>query len=318
MTNRILITGGLGFIGSNTASYLLKKGYNILIVDNLSSGNYENIEEIKRKVEVIEGDIRDYNLMLKVLENCYGIIHNAAMVSVVECEKKPHICFDVNIGGTLNVIKAAIERRVKKILFASSCAVYGDNSDFPLKEENYLKPLSFYAFSKMVGEQILSEVAKKRKIDIVIFRYFNIYGPKQNLFSKYSAVVSRFFIDAIKKGKIFIEGDGSQTRDFTFVMDVARANYLALRKDLKGVNIFNICSQREISILDLAKIYKKYFGNLEIVYAKERKNDIKRSLGCFEKARKFLNYMPKYSLEKGLKETLEYYMRLLKDGRENE
>lgn len=309
MVHKAVVTGGCGFIGSHIVELLLEKNFIVSVIDNLSSGEMGNLNKVKDKVDLVIGDIRDEELLRRVFKGSKVIFHQAAMVSVPESEQNPSECFDVNVGGTIKVIKSAIESNVKKIVFASSCAAYGNPLTLPITEDSQLNPLSPYALSKVVCENILKEVSKKADLAIVALRYFNVFGPRQNSKSKYSGVISRFIEDGTKRKILTVEGNGSQTRDFIFVKDVAMANYLAMTKEIKGFNVFNICSNKETSILELAHCFSQLIEGVKLKFKKGRKNEIMRSVGDFRKAKTILGFNPEYDFKEALKKTTDYYFR---------
>lgn len=311
---KAVVTGGCGFIGSHIVDFLLNEGWRVSVVDNLSSGKIDNLKHCLSNVEITIADVRDEQALFKVFNEAEVVFHQAAFVSVPESEKNPSECFDVNIGGTIKVAKVAANVGVKKIVFASSCAVYGNSLDAPLTENSSLNPNSPYAYSKKAGEEILREISCKSGISVVVLRYFNIYGPRQNPKGEYAAVISKFIKDGLKKGRISIEGSGEQTRDFTFVIDVAKANLLAAVKDTGNFDIFNICSGVETSINRLAMECSHLMSGINIEYTSERKNDIMRSLGSYEKAKRALSYFPAINLSEGLKLTINSFEERDSDG----
>ncbi|MFB3850651.1 MAG: SDR family NAD(P)-dependent oxidoreductase [Acidobacteriota bacterium] len=314
MTNKALVTGGCGFIGSHIVELLLKNGWSVSVLDNLSSGSLENIKDFRSDIELLIGDVRDEEILNNALKDVKTVFHQAAFISVPESELDPAECYDVNIGGTIKIAKIAYKKGVEKIVFASSCAVYGDNKKIPLSENDTLNPLSPYAYSKMAGEAILKEISQKTKINISVLRYFNIYGPRQNPNGRYAAVISKFISDSLKRKKITIEGSGEQTRDFTFVKDVANANLLAANFFKKNYEIFNICSSIETTINCLAEEVSKLTNGVEIVYVNGRKNDIQRSCGSVKKAQDLLGFEPSVKIREGLKLTFNNF----KEREENE
>ncbi|MCX7829637.1 MAG: SDR family NAD(P)-dependent oxidoreductase [Acidobacteria bacterium] len=306
MKNKAVVTGGCGFIGSHIVEILLKSDWQVVIIDNLSGGSVENIKDFKSDIKLIIDDIRNEEALLAAFKDAQVVFHQAAFISVPESEKNPDECFDVNISGTIKVAKAAKKVGVRKIVFASSCAVYGSNKNIPLKEDDVLMPLSPYAYSKKVCEEILRQVAQNNKISITALRYFNVYGPRQNPKGMYAAVISKFLNDGIRNRKITVEGTGQQTRDFVYVKDVAMANLLAAKSITEGFDVFNICSSAETSIISLAKEVSNLIGETKILYASARENDIQRSCGNCEKAKKVLGYNPAITLKEGLKLTYDY------------
>jgi len=296
----VLITGGAGFIGSHIADRFLKAGYKVKVLDNLSAGKKENLPNVK----FVKGDIRNLKLLLKEFKGIDYVIHNAALISVPESIEKPSLYNDVNVNGTLNVLIAAQKNKVKKVVLASSAAVYG-NAKVPIKENTKLDPLSGYALNKIIGEQYF-QLFNKYGLKTVVLRYFNVFGPRQNLKSAYAAAIPIFINKLLSGSKATIFGDGKQTRDFIYVKDVAEANLLAVKKKSADGKILNIASGRKISINQLVK---KISNKLQSKHTKERPGDIKHSLASVKESKKILGNYQKHTLEKGLKETVEFYKR---------
>jgi UDP-glucose 4-epimerase len=228
---KYLVTGGAGFVGSHIADALIERGHQVVVLDNLSSGHRENLADVIARIEFIEGDIRDPETCLKAAEGCDGIFHEAALVSVPDSINRPRDNHDINITGTLNILEAARKQGVKRVVFASSAAVYGDNPDLPKREDMLPEPKSPYALAKLTGEYYLKVYAECYGLETVALRYFNVFGSRQDPSSMYSGVIS-IFSERIKKGlPITIYGDGRQTRDFVNVRDVVSANLLAMTTD---------------------------------------------------------------------------------------
>lgn len=301
---RVLITGGCGFIGSNLAEELSKR-YDVVVLDDLSSGSLKNIDGLD--VEFIKGSITNIDLLKEFFRDIDCVFHQAAVVSIQDSIENPIKVNEVNVEGTLNVLVAARDAGVKKIINASSCAVYGDASKLPLREEAKVNPKSPYAVTKLVGEyycKIFSEIYGLRTVSL---RYFNVYGPKQYYTSDYAAVIPKFITRIIRGKSPIIYGDGKQTRDFIFVKDVVLANVLALESKAEGV--FNIATGKAISIEELASLIMDILGkDLEIKYDKPREGDIRHSIGDISKAKEILGFEPKYSIEKGLRETVKWFL----------
>jgi len=294
---KVLVTGGAGFIGSHVVDALLKHRHKVIVVDNLSNG-----KNINRKARFHKGDIRDLDLLLKLSKGCDAILHLAAQISVPRSIQKPKETYEVNVLGTKNVITAAKKNHVSKIIFSSSCAIFGDNKKLPLTETSETFPLSPYAKSKLQGEKLI----RRSGIPFVIFRYFNVYGIRQSTESQYAAAIPIFAAKAIANQPIFIFGTGAQTRDFVNVQDVARANILALRK---GNGVYNICGTKSIEILSLAKkIIAAVNSNSKISFQKARPGEILHSLGNNTLAKEEIGWFPRIGLAKGL----EDYVRWVK------
>lgn len=303
MKNRkVAITGGAGFIGANLAKELAADN-SVIIIDNLSVGKKENVTDLLgENVEFVEGSIGDLSLLKRLFRNVDFVFHQAAISSVPKSIENPLATNETNVTGTLNVLLAARDSGVKKVIYASSTAVYGDTPTLPQREEMMPNPQSPYATTKLVGEYYCQAFQGVYGLPTVSLRYFNVYGPKQDPNADYAAVIPRF-IKRVSEGKPpIIFGDGEQTRDFVFVSDVVRANILAAEGDVTGV--FNIGQGRRVTISELARliihIMKKDVG---IIHQRARVGDIRHSLADISKAGLF-SYEPQYDLERGLKETI--------------
>ncbi len=302
---KAVVTGGAGFIGSHICDLLYERGYQVSIIDDLSTGKLDNIAHLlgRHNVEFIPGSITDLSLLIKTCKGADYVFHEAAIPSVPRSIENPIATNEVNITGTLNVLVAARDTGVKKVVYASSSSVYGDTPTLPKREDMPPSPQSPYAVAKLSAEYYCRVFETVYNLPAACLRYFNVYGPRQSADSQYAAVIPKF-IDSIKHGNApVIFGDGEQTRDFTFVKDVARANMLAAESDASGV--FNIGGGERISLNHLTSIILKIMGRDDIkpVYEKERAGDIKHSLADITKAKSF-GYTPSYNLEQGLKETI--------------
>jgi len=309
MERNIVVTGGAGFIGSSLVEELLKEN-NVTVIDNLFTGKMKNISDFMNheNFKFYRADILDLEFLKKILEDTDYIFHLAAIPSVKRSMENPEATNEVNIKGTLNVLRAATNSSVKKLIFASSSSVYGDSKILPKKEDFPPNPKSFYAVSKLVGELYCKIFNDLYGLRTVCLRYFNVYGPKQDFKSDYAAVIPKFIKHILENKKLVIYGDGSQTRDFTFVKDVVNANILAMKKN-NITGVFNIARGNNISINEIAMLISEYLNkNIEIVYADPRSGDVKHSLADIQRAKKYLGYMPQYSIKKGLKVTIEWYL----------
>jgi UDP-glucose 4-epimerase len=303
----IVITGGAGFIGSNLARVLAKEN-KVIVIDDLSTGNLENINDLinNESINFIKGSITDIDLLKDIFKNIDYIFHQAAIPSVPRSIKDPIRSNRVNVNGTLNVLVAARDNKVKKVIYASSSSVYGDTPVLPKKEDMKPIPLSPYAISKLVGEYYCRVFTKVYGLSCVSLRYFNVYGPYQDPSSEYAAVVPRFISRVLKDESPIIFGDGNQTRDLTFIGNVVNANILASENNINGV--FNIACGERISINKLATVIMKMIGkNLEIIYEDTRPGDVKYSHADISKAKEKLGYVPTFDLNKGLEETLKWF-----------
>jgi len=305
---KFLVTGGAGFIGSNIVEALLKRGDSVRILDNFSTGRRENIAEFKNDIELVEGDIRSYHIVKKAVKNIEVVFHEAALPSVPRSINDPITSNEVNVGGTLNILDAAKDVGVRRVVFASSSSIYGDNPELPKHEGMVPKPLSPYAVSKLTGEHYLHVFNKLYGLETITLRYFNVFGPKQDPTSQYSAVIPKF-IKAIKKDqKPVIFGDGLQSRDFTYVANVVEANVLAATTNCKTPVTMNCATHGQVTLNGLVKEINDYLGkNIEPIYDKPRAGDIKHSFAAIDLIKSTLNYSPKYSFHKGLCNTMDFY-----------
>lgn len=306
---KALVTGGAGFIGSHLVDFLLKKKFNVVVFDNLSTGKIENLKHCLDKIKFIEGDIRDFDLCLKALDGVDFVFHMAALGSVPRSIIEPELSLAVNIQGTANVFSACVKRGIKKVVYASSSSVYGDSKELPKKEGKEGNPLSPYAYSKKSNEEVANLFHGIYKIDFIGLRYFNVYGPRQSPEGPYAAVIPRFFKACFNFKAPEIFGNGKQTRDFTYVEDAVKANILALKAKKEGWNKnYNISGGNRVKILDLAKnIIKLCNVKLEPAFKPPRQGDILHSKADLSLSFKYLKYKPSVSLEEGLKKSKDYY-----------
>ncbi|MFC2025040.1 SDR family oxidoreductase [Chloroflexota bacterium] len=305
--SKTIVTGGAGFIGSHLAEELVRRGYQVTILDDLSTSKMENITGILKNndVEFVQGSITNLLLLQELFQGIDYVFHQAAMPSVPRSIDNPLASHEANMTGTLNVLLAARDNGVKKVIYASSSSVYGDTPTLPKKEDMTPNPLSPYAVDKLASEYYCQVFGHVYGLPTVCLRYFNVYGPRQDPDSQYAAVVPKFITCAHQDYAPLIFGDGEQTRDFTFIKDVVQANILAAESDAYGV--FNISRGENITINQLAELIIKLVGNkVEPTYQEPRPGDILHSLADISKAKTF-GYEPKYSLEAGLAETIGWF-----------
>jgi UDP-glucose 4-epimerase len=299
----VLITGGAGFIGSHLVDRLINQNYKVRVIDNLSAGCLNNLGSHLRDgtVEFIQGDIRDFSLIRKCVENVDSVVHLAAQTSVPYSLLKPDFTFDVNVSGSLNLMQASIEAGVRRFVFASSCAVFGDTQTVPIDENIALKPISPYAESKLAIERCCRGFNQRGLLGSVVLRFFNVYGPRQGL-SEYSGVITQF-INRLRMGSpLVVFGDGTQTRDFVSVFDVVEGIVLAMEKQGVEGEAFNIGSGYATSIEDLAKAVLDLAGSdLGIEHRAARLGDIVASVADISKAKRVLEFEPKIGLFEGLR-----------------
>ncbi len=297
---KILVTGGAGFIGSHIVEHFHDEA-DVTVLDNLSTGSEDNLKSLRHTF--IKGNVTDFETLDKAMNGCDYVFHLAAFISVPESVKHPGECSAVNVMGTDNVLKAAEKNGVKKVIFSSSCAVYGDSPVLPKKESMIPDPKSPYAESKLKAEELMSKYQKEGKIETCCLRFFNVFGPRQDPESQYAAAIPIFISKALDDGPITIFGDGEQTRDFIYVKDVIRVCVLALES---LVGIYNVGTGMETSINDLAKgIIRISRSDSEIIYASARAGDIVRSYGDISKLKEE-GFVIKYSLDEGLRRTVDW------------
>jgi len=307
---KIVVTGGAGFIGSNLVRYLANENNHVVVIDNLSTGHLENVQDLiaAEKVEFIKGSITELNVLQDVFKGFDYVFHEAALPSVPRSIKEPLLTNQVNISGTLNVLVAAKEAGVQKVIYASSSSVYGDTPTLPKKESMTPNPLSPYAVSKLAGEYYCQVFTLVYGFPTVALRYFNVYGPYQDPASEYAAVIPKFVTQVLNHQHIVMYGDGQQTRDFTYVSDVVRANILTAESKISGV--FNMAGGKRITLNDLAQTIMMLCTNkVDIVYEGVRPGDIKHSLADISKAKKGFGYIPEYDINEGLKETIQWFQK---------
>jgi len=317
---KVLVTGGAGFIGSHIVEELLKENAKVIVLDNLSTGNFDNLEPFLDKIEFIEGDITNVELLRKLTKDTDYIFHEAALTSVQRSVDDPIPTNHVNTTGTLNVLTAAKENNIKKVVYASSSSIYGNKKDYKDADNLYKvelmkpMPLSPYAASKLIGEYYCKVFSHVYKLDTVCLRYFNVFGPRQNPKSKYSAVIPLFITSLLKDEKPIIHSDGKQSRDFTFVKNVAKANILALKSDAKQGETINVACGDSISVNDVFNKIKDYLGkDIQPDYHPERKGDVRHSLADIKKAKELIGYEPYVSFDEGLKQTIDWYKENYKE-----
>jgi UDP-glucose 4-epimerase len=308
---KVVVTGGAGFIGSHLSELLVKEGFDVTIIDNLSSGSLNNLSSISNDITFIEGDILDIGLLRREFKGAEFVFHQAAAVSVPESTEYPIGTNDINIRGTMNVFTAAKETGVKRVVYASSSAVYGDDPVMPKVETMEVKPLSPYARQKFAKEMYAKIFSASHGLETVGLRYFNVYGPRQAISGGYPAVIP-IFISRIVQGKpITIYGDGETTRDFIYVNDIAQANLAAAFASDANGKAFNIATGKEISLNTLVKKICDIIGKkCQITHETERVGDIKRSYADISLAQNILNFQPSILFKEGLKKTIGFYSKM--------
>jgi len=309
--SKALVTGGAGFIGSHIVDRLLIDGLEVTVVDNLSTGQLKNIvyNENQQNFHSIKGDIRDLDLIRRIVKEVDIVFHEAALISVVSSFKDPLTTHDVNVTGTLNLLKTCLNSGVKRFIFASSASIYGETETLPMKENMVPGPISPYAVSKLAAEYYAKLFYKVYGLETVCLRYFNVYGPRQR-YGHYSGVIPIFVNRLLSNEPPIIYGNGEQKRDFVNVQDIVDANMLALRSKNAVGHVFNIGTGKATSVNQLAKIVLQIFGkkDLQPVHTDPRPGDTKEgSYADISKARRVLGYDPKISLEDGIIKLVEWY-----------
>jgi UDP-N-acetylglucosamine/UDP-N-acetylgalactosamine 4-epimerase len=311
-----LITGGAGFIGSHIAEYLLKNNaQRVRVLDNMANGFESNLKILRqyKSFEFIEGDIRNIDACRKACKGIHYVSHQAALGSVPRSIKEPFTTNDVNVGGFVNILKAAVENNVKQFVYASSSSVYGDEPTLPKKEDRIGNCLSPYAVSKMADELYADVFSRVYGIPVIGFRYFNIFGPRQDPDGPYAAVIPLFVKAIINNTSAYINGDGEQTRDFTFVENAVQVNIkgMLIKNDEAKNKVYNVAVGENYSINYLYNNIKEYLkSDADVIYREPREGDVRNSLADISLAKKLLGYEPATKFEKGLKETIEYFKRL--------
>jgi len=311
----VLVTGGAGFIGSNLTEALLQKGHSVRVLDDFSTGKRENLifDKKHRSLEMIEGDIRNLSTCQRAIKGMEVVFHQAALPSVQRSIEDPEISNAVNVGGTLNILLAAKEIGVKRVVYASSSSIYGDTPTLPKHEEMPSNPLSPYALQKYIGEQYCRLFYQLYGLDTISLRYFNIFGPKQDPNSVYSAVIPKF-IDALLQGRApIIFGDGEQSRDFTYIENVVQANLLAMSAEHLHGEAINIACGKRISLNQLVNVLKEILGAKQSpIHQEPRQGDVRHSLADIHKGKEVINYEPIIGVEVGLKKTVEFFKKILR------
>lgn len=302
-----LVTGGAGFIGSSLVRRLLGVGHSVRVLDNLSTGFKSNLEECLNRIELMEGDVSEFAVCKSAVAGVDYILHEAAIPSVQRSVDDPIRSNNANVTGTLNMLVAARDAKVKRFVFASSSSVYGDTETLPKVETMPENPLSPYALTKHAGEEYCVLFYRTYGLPTVALRYFNVFGPRQDPHSPYSAVISRFVEAALTGRRPVVNGDGEQSRDFTYVENVVDANLLACEANGVEGMVFNIGTGERRSLNDLLRSLSSLVGrNLEPEYANARLGDVRHSQADIGRARRYLRFEPKVSFLAGLERTLNW------------
>ncbi|NLF40075.1 SDR family oxidoreductase [bacterium] len=306
-----LVTGGAGFIGSNIVEELVLRGERVRVFDNFSTGTQANLARFGGRIEVINGDIRVLDALRAAVAGAEYVLHQAALPSVPRSIEDPVTANEVNITGTLNVLVAARDAKVKRVVFAASSSAYGNIAVSPKREDLPAMPASPYAIGKLAGEYYCQVFHQVYGLETVALRYFNVFGPRQDPQSLYAAVIPKFITALMKKEAPTIYGDGAQTRDFTYVANVVSANLLACTARGAAGRVFNVACGESVSLLDLfGQIARLLAADVTPVFAAERPGDVKHSLADITAARTVLGYTPLVPFAEGMARTVEYFRTL--------
>jgi UDP-glucose 4-epimerase len=307
----VLVTGGAGFIGSHVAAALSERGARVRVIDDLSTGYRENIDEIGGDIDFIHASLTDEDALLRALEGVELVYHEAAIPSVPRSVANPRETHRASVDATFSVLMAARESGVRRVVYAASSSAYGDQPELPKREEMRPDPLSPYAVAKLVGEYYAQVFTRTYNLETVSLRYFNVFGPRQDPSSQYSGVISRFISALLSDEQPIIFGDGGQSRDFTYIANVVDAN-LRAAETVSGVgHIINIANGQRTTLNELLEVVKNLVGKAHVVpeYKDARAGDVRHSLADITKAREMLGYEPRVGLEEGLRQTIDWWQQ---------
>ena len=309
LTGIAVVTGGAGFIGSHIADALTRNGLRVRVIDDLSTGHRENLEEITGDVEFTEGSVADEQLLKKVLDGAELVFHEAAIPSVPRSVEHPRQSHVASVDGTFTLLLAARDQKVRRVVYAASSSAYGDQPTLPKKEEMLPDPLSPYAVAKLVGEYYCQVFARVYGMETISLRYFNVFGPRQDPGSQYSGVVSRFISVLLNNQQPVIYGDGEQSRDFTYIDNVIDANLRAASVTSGFGSVMNVANGERITLNQLLEELKAIVGKPEVKaeYHDARVGDVRHSLADISRARELLGYQPLVSLREGLQRTIDWW-----------
>ncbi len=311
-TEKVLVTGGAGFIGSHIVEALVEKGFEVKVIDNLSFGKKENLASVMKKIEFKKADITDFGKIEKEFAGIDYVLHLAALRSVIESTKRPNDYNLVNINGTINVLEAAKRNGVKRVVFTSSSSVYGNTEKLPETESDAPNPLCPYALTKLVGEYYCKMYSGLFGLETVSLRYFNVFGSRQDPKSQYACVIPLFALALLENKQPVIFGNGLQSRDFTFVQNIVEANLAAMKANAKNVvgETFNIARGEATTVLDLFKKIRALLEkNIEPRFLPARPGEARRTLADPAKAKKLMEFECRVSFDEGLKQTVEWYKK---------
>lgn len=308
-----LVTGGAGFIGSHIVERLVRDGHSVRVLDDFSAGREENLAPMMDKIELVRGDIRNMEVVKDAVKDVEIVFHEAALGSVPRSVADPQTTHDVNITGTLNVLLAARDARVRRLVFASSSSVYGETPELPKHEKMIPQPLSPYALSKLTGEHYISVFKQVYGFEAVALRYFNIFGPRQDPNSHYAAVMPKFAMALLNGERPMIFGDGLQSRDFTYVENVVEANLLASQAEGIAGRAFNVACGGRYTLLELLTKMKEFLGSkIEPIHESPRAGDVRDSQASIDAAQQGFDYQVTVGFEEGLRRTVDWYRNAAK------
>jgi UDP-glucose 4-epimerase len=307
-----LVTGGAGFIGSHIATALAERGDRVRVLDNLSTGSRQNLAHLGDRVELVEGDLLDREAVDRAVSSVDVVYHQAALASVPRSVTNPLDTNAACVTGTLNVLDAARQAKVRRVVYAGSSSVYGDQPKKSKQESDLPHPLSPYAVAKLAGEYYCAAFTETYGLETVVIRYFNVFGPRQDPASEYSAVIPLFVTAMLAGRRPTVYGDGSQSRDFTYIENVVQGNLAAATAPGVAGRVFNVACGQQFSLLDLIASINRVLGaNIEPEFEDWRTGDVRESLADISEARELLGYAPSVTFEEGLRRSIEYYRSIM-------
>ena len=303
-----LVTGGAGFIGAHIVEELVRRGEQVRVLDNFSTGKRDSLTPLLDSIELIEGDMRSYHIVREAVDGVEFILHQGALPSVPRSINDPITTNDVCVGGTLNILDAARDAGVKRVVYASSSSVYGENKALPKREDMMPQPISPYAVAKLAGERYCHVFSRTYGLETVALRYFNVFGPRQDPQSAYAAFIPKFITGMLEGKELVLDGDGTQSRDFTYVSNVVEANLLAVEAEGVGGEVFNVACGGSLSLNEVIGHLQEMLGVVgKITYGCMRVGDVPKSLADIGKAREGLGYEPRVAVKEGLEQTVRWY-----------
>src|SRR5712675_1792107 len=304
-----VVTGGAGFIGSHIASALAASGARVRIIDDLSTGHQENMDEIKGDIDFVRGSVADEGALKKAMDGAELVFHEAAIPSVPRSVENPRQTHTASVDGTFSLLLAARDNKVRRLIYAASSSAYGDQPTLPKSEEMLPDPLSPYAVAKLVGEYYCQVFTRVYGLETISLRYFNVFGPRQDPASPYAAVIPRFLSALLERQRPVVFGDGEQSRDFTYISNVVDANLKAADSNSAVGQVINIANGQRVTINQVFEMVKKFTGHphLQAQYAPSRTGDVRDSLADLSLARSLLAYEPRVQLEEGLRSTIDWW-----------